>query len=78
MCILTIIIGPCNQYSIIQDQEKRSVGYTTDQSTDDIISDDMLNNTWYRVISRNGDEIATHPPGVYHCGTLNPIWLNGK
>ncbi|XP_071142810.1 von Willebrand factor D and EGF domain-containing protein-like [Mytilus edulis] len=70
--------GPCNQYSIIQDQEKRSVGYTTDQSTDDIISDDMLNNTWYRVISRNGDEIATHPPGIYHCGTLNPIWLNGS
>ncbi|CAG2226669.1 unnamed protein product [Mytilus edulis] len=73
-----MIIGPCNQYSIIQDQEKRSTGYTTDQSTDDIISDDMINNTWYRVISRNGDEIATHPPGVFHCGTLNPIWLNGS
>lgn len=22
--------------------------------------------------------MPTYPPGTLHCGTINPIWLNGK
>lgn len=47
-------------------------------TTDVPISDEMINKTWYRVISENGEEMAKYPPGVLHCGTINPIWLNGK
>lgn len=42
------------------------------------ISDEMLNETWYRVISDNGEKMPTYPPGILHCGTINPIWLNGE
>lgn len=38
----------------------------------------MLNETWYRVISDNGEKMPTYPPGILHCGTINPIWLNGE
>lgn len=52
--------------------------YVTDQSSDDIISDGLLNNDWYRIISENGDKMPTYPPGLFRCGTINPIWLNGR
>lgn len=73
-----IFADPCYQYSVIQNEEKRSPMYVTDQSSDDIISDGLLNNDWYRIISENGDKMPTYPPGLFHCGTINPIWLNGR
>ncbi|CAG2226665.1 unnamed protein product [Mytilus edulis] len=74
--ISTCQAGPCNQYSIIQNEEKRSPGYVMNITTDLPISDEMINNTWYRVISGNGEEMPKYPPGILHCGTANPIWLN--
>lgn len=41
------------------------------------ISDHAIEEGWYRHSSRNGDVMPTTPPGVKHCGTLYPIWLNG-
>lgn len=70
--------GPCNQYSLIENEEKRSAGYITHISNDIPISDEILNETWYRVISDNGEKMPTYPPGILHCGTINPIWLNGE
>jgi hypothetical protein len=42
------------------------------------LSDDSLEENWYRFVSDNGDEMCTYPPGVLSCGTYYPIWLNGK
>lgn len=41
------------------------------------ISDDLLEEGWYRVFSDNGDAMPTVPPGTEYCGTTNPFWLNG-
>lgn len=76
--ISTCQAGPCNQYTLIENEEKRSAGYITHISKDIPISDEILNETWYRVISDNGEIIPTYPPGTLHCGTINPIWLNGS
>lgn len=42
------------------------------------ISDERLEETWYRIKSRNGDQMPTYPPGDYHCGTYYPVWINGN
>ncbi|XP_052073689.1 von Willebrand factor D and EGF domain-containing protein-like isoform X2 [Mytilus californianus] len=76
--ISTCQAGPCNQYTLIENEEKRSAGYITHISKDIPISDELLNETWYRVISDNGEIMPTYPPGTLHCGTINPIWLNGS
>ncbi|XP_052074207.1 oncoprotein-induced transcript 3 protein-like [Mytilus californianus] len=48
-----------------------------DLSSDQVISDEYLDASWYRPFSANGDKMPTSPPGKMHCGTINPIWLNG-
>lgn len=47
-------------------------------STDLPISDEYLETSWYRIKSENGDQMPTYPPGSFHCGTKNPIWMKGK
>jgi hypothetical protein len=47
-------------------------------TVDTVLSDDSLEENWYRFVSDNGDEMCTYPPGVFSCGTYYPIWLNGK
>jgi hypothetical protein len=49
-----------------------------DLTVDTALSDDSLDDNWYRFVSDNGDEMCTYPPGVLSCGTYYPIWLNGK
>ncbi|CAC5390460.1 Low-density lipoprotein receptor-related protein 6 [Mytilus coruscus] len=71
-------LDQCSNYSTIQNEEKRSIGYTLDLSLDVPISDNDLQDNWYRVISDNGDRIPTFPPGSLRCGTYMPIWLNGS
>lgn len=61
----------------IQNGEKRSTGYHTDFEIDIPISDDEIDGGWYRIMTDNGDKISTYPPGLYHCGTVYPFWLNG-
>ena len=59
-------------------EAKRSSGYKMDLAVDTALSDDSLEENWYRFVSDNGDEMCTYPPGVLSCGTYYPIWLNGK
>jgi hypothetical protein len=48
-----------------------------DLSVDTALTDDSLEENWYRFVSNNGNEMCTYPPGVLSCGTYYPIWLNG-
>ncbi|CAG2209697.1 unnamed protein product [Mytilus edulis] len=34
--------------------------------------------SWYLITSDNGDMMPNFAPGFMHCGTVNPIWLNGN
>jgi hypothetical protein len=49
-----------------------------DLTVDSALSDDSLEENWYRFVSDNGDEMCTYPPGVLSCGTYYLVWLNGK
>ena len=49
-----------------------------DLTVDTALSDDSLEDNWYRFVSGNGGEMCTYPPGVFSCGTYYPIWLNGR
>lgn len=67
----------CTEYSEIYAGDKRSKDYLIDLASDQVISDEYLDSGWYRPFSANGNEMPTSPPGKMHCGTINPIWLNG-
>ncbi|CAC5411168.1 unnamed protein product [Mytilus coruscus] len=71
-------IKECTEYAEIKNEDKRSKDYITDFSSDQVINDTYLNEGWYRIISANGDKMPSSPPGTMHCGTIYPIWLNGK
>lgn len=68
----------CIKHKMIRHEEKRSTGYETDVMIDIPITDEGLEHAWYRIESINGDDMPTDAPGIFHCGTYNPIWLNGK
>lgn len=71
---------PCVDYIKLERSEKRSTGYFVDWTSEDPISDDVLEEGWYsmyRVNSDNDDDMPTIPPGTKYCGTMNPVWLNG-
>ncbi|CAG2249643.1 LRP1B [Mytilus edulis] len=69
--------GDCEKYTAIKNEEKdqRTISLTWQivRST----SDEYLDDKWYRIFSANGDQMPSHPPGIMHCGTIYPIWLNG-
>lgn len=67
----------CRRYSEIKNEEKRSKDYLTNLEGDQAISDEYLDDGSYRIVSANGDQMPFFPPGQMHCGTINPIWLNG-
>lgn len=68
---------PCYVYRSVNDAEKRSTGFYADWTVDDPISDEILEEDWYRFFSDNGDDMPTFPPGIKNSGTINPLWLNG-
>ncbi|XP_063442414.1 uncharacterized protein LOC134722722 [Mytilus trossulus] len=72
-----IITDSCDAFKSLNNAEKRSTGFYVDWTSDDPLTDETLEEDWYRVMSDNGDEMAISPPGMKFCGTTNPIWLNG-
>ncbi|XP_052085191.1 serine-rich adhesin for platelets-like [Mytilus californianus] len=62
----------------MENQEKRSADFVSEMSNYIPISDENLEGAWYRIKSENGDQMPTYPPGAFHCGTYNPVWMNGK
>ena len=77
-CLKTSCLDECISYKNKTNEAKRSSGYKMDLTVDTALSDDSLEENWYRFVSDNGDEMCTYPPGVLSCGTYYPIWLNGK
>ena len=77
-CLKTSCLDECSSYIEKKNEDKRSSGYKMDLTVDTALSDDSLEEIWYRFVSDNGDEMCTYPPGVLSCGTYHPIWLNGK
>ena len=68
---------PCNNYKRLE-EVKRSAGYSLNLTNSEIaISDDRLEQGWYRIISAAGTEMPTEAPGVFRCKTWYPIWLDG-
>ena len=77
-CLMTSCLDECRSYTERKHEVRRSSGYKMDLTVDTALSDDSLEENWYRFVSDNGDEMCTYPPGVLSCGTYHPIWLNGK
>lgn len=46
--------------------------------TDLAISDNFLSEEWYRFQSGAGNDMVTSAPSIAMCGTLYPVWLDGK
>ena len=70
--------NPCDNavYKQIPFAERRFVKNAIDPSFGDIpLSDRELSDNWYRA----GDEtMPTAPPPTYSCGTIYPLWFDGK
>jgi hypothetical protein len=77
-CLKTSCLDECRSYTERKNEVRRSSGYKMDLTVDTALSDDILEENWYRFVSDNGDEMCTYPPGALSCGTYHPIWLNGK
>lgn len=76
--LLLYYLGECFNHKFIENQEKRSADFVTEISNYIPNSDENLEELWYRIKSKNGDQMPAYPPGAYHCGTNYPIWINGK
>lgn len=59
------------------DVVRRSSAYIL-TPTDTAICDSFLDEKWYRLDSLAGNDIVQTCPPVTHCGTLYPLWMNGK
>ena len=76
-CITDFASGVCSHitYTTINDI-RRSTAY---DSTSDLCDRGVIKDgSWYRFQSVAGDKMPEFNPGVKHCGTYIPIWLNGK
>lgn len=69
--------GQCTDYKLQTNQYKRSSGYQLGR-TDVAISDNFLSEGWYRFQSGAGNNMVTSAPSIAMCGTLYPVWLDGK
>lgn len=51
---------------------------TTLQDSDIAIEDSRLTTGWYRIDSVTGNDIVNGSVTIMHCGTVNPLWMNGE
>ena len=74
---ITALNAQCGhlQYTTIRNI-RRSTAYnaTYDLCDRGLIQDGL----WYRFESVAGNKMPEFNPGIYHCGTFIPIWMNGK
>ncbi|VDI64888.1 Hypothetical predicted protein [Mytilus galloprovincialis] len=72
-------IDPCHRsnYGILIGELKRSSNYTL-QDSDIAIEDSRLTTGWYRIDSVTGNDIVNGSVTIMHCGTVNPLWMNGS
>lgn len=75
--VMLFFSGQCTDYKLQTNQYKRSSGYQLGR-TDVAISDNFLSEGWYRFQSGAGNDMVTSAPLIAMCGTLYPVWLDGK
>lgn len=68
--------NPCSNYKSIN-QAKRSPEHILARG-EKAICDNKLVPGWYRFTNAEQAQIPTTKPGIHHCGTLAPIWIQGK
>ena len=76
-CINQAACNVCSNitYSTLADI-RRSTAY---DSTSDLCDRDVIKDgSWYRFKSVAGDKMPEFNPGIKHCGTYVPIWMNGN
>lgn len=74
---MAFLSGQCTNYELQSNQYKRSSSYQL-TGTDVAISDNFLSEGWYRFQSGAGNNMVTSAPSIAMCGTLYPVWLDGK
>ena len=72
-------LDPCldGNHRNLTNSESRSTDYTVPEGQT-ACCDRRMDEAWYRVISQNGGDMPTSCAAVNSCGTLYPIWMNGK
>ena len=76
-CIYDIACNVCSNitYTTLADI-RRSTAY---DSTSDLCDRGVIKDgSWYRFKSVAGDKMPEFNPGIEHCGTYVPIWMNGS
>ena len=74
-----MIGDPClsSHHTVLNDMEFRSTGYK--MAPDEVARcDRRLAAGWYRMRSKAGEDMPTTCPTKGACGTLYPVWMNGK
>ncbi|RUS83032.1 hypothetical protein EGW08_009220, partial [Elysia chlorotica] len=77
-CCLAAEFDPCPSVNhMVLSNVKRSAGYQT-QASDRPLCDTQLVQGWYRFQSGAGGEMPNTCPDRLRCGTVAPVWMNGK
>ena len=70
---------PCTLYTTLDRQYKRSARYVADGTADNpYLCDLHMEEGWYYFDGGQGDNMSTYAPPINSCGTMYPVWLNGK
>ncbi|XP_061183048.1 mucin-2-like [Saccostrea echinata] len=68
-------MDPCIYYTNLTDIEKRFHTNRIQANSTSSLSDHLLVYGWY---GTGGHDLLTSSAMRYHCGTFNPIWINGN
>lgn len=68
---------PCLTASTLPGEIWRSVAYNTPSESQGIC-DVTIIEKWYRIDSEAGNDTISFCPPIRRCGTVHPIWMNGK
>jgi hypothetical protein len=71
------VIDPCEVHDPLVGEYQRSSAFVP-ASGDILLCDNRLAAGWYRINSTVGEDIVTDPVEPLHCGTMEPIWMNGQ
>ena len=77
LCQAANCIGCCTSYKVIDDPRRSTKSIW--QSGQEALCDRSIQQGWYRFNSQlTGPQMPEKVVKEYHCGTHDPVWLNGK
>jgi hypothetical protein len=68
--------NPCINHTVIDSNYDRSINYLLQPDDATVCESSNVTAGWYRF--QNYKNIPTAPPDSGQCGSVSPIWLNGK